>query len=324
MLISVIVCTHNPRKEYLHRAFNALRLQTLPLEQWELLVIDNASNSRLSDSWNISWHPLGRHVREDKLGLTEARLRGIRESRGELLVFFDDDNVPVQDYLVQAKEIIMRHPHLGVIGAGILEPEFEVRPPSELTSRLSYLALRSVSAEIWSNNRKDDSCIPWGAGLCVTRRVANAYEQAINKLNITSILDRRGTLLFAGGDDLFSWVATVLGQGFGVFPKLRLTHLISAGRLTQRYFISLLRAHAFSHSVLNYAFWGIQPRNIGLDEYIRIAAHGFRNDLFSMRCSWSTLRGHVNATRFITTKGLCPISLSLSIDRECTSLLSEH
>ena len=35
----------------------------------------------------------------ERLGLTPARLRGIRESRGELLVFVDDDNVLERDYL---------------------------------------------------------------------------------------------------------------------------------------------------------------------------------------------------------------------------------
>ena len=316
ILVSVILCTYNPRREYLQRVFNALHLQALPLEQWEFLLIDNASTARLSDSWDLSWHPLGRHVREDKLGLTHARLRGIKESRGELLVFFDDDNVPAQDFLVQATEIVMRYPYLGVFGAGILEPEFEVPPPPELTSRLSYLALRSVPAELWSNNRKDSSCIPWGAGLCVTRWVANAYERAIEKLNLTSTLDRRGNLLFAGGDDLFSYVSIALGQGFGVFPKLQVTHLISAGRLNKPYFLRLLHDHAFSHGILNYTLWGTQPQSVGLVEYVRMLLHGIKNGPFSMQCSWSTLRGHAAAARFITKNRLCPIpsAFSLGID----------
>jgi len=43
MKVSVIVCTHNPRLEYLSRTLEALREQMLPKGEWELLVIDNAS-----------------------------------------------------------------------------------------------------------------------------------------------------------------------------------------------------------------------------------------------------------------------------------------
>ena len=322
MLVSVILCTHNPRQQYLQRVFNALHLQTLPLKQWEFLVIDNASNVLLSDSWDISWHPFSRHVREDKLGLTHARLRGIKESRGELLVFFDDDNVPAPDYLVQAIEVLTRYQYLGVFGAGILEPEFEVRPPAELLSRLSYLALRCVPAELWSNNRKDDNCIPWGAGLCVTRRVADTYQRAIEKLNITSIIDRQGEVLFAGGDDLFSWVSSALGQGFGVFPKLKITHLISAGRLNQPYFVRLLGDHAFSHGILNYTLSGVPPKSVGFVDYVRMLLHGIKNGLFSMQCRWSTLRGHAGAARFIAGNRLSPIlsTFFIGIDHAFISL----
>jgi glycosyltransferase involved in cell wall biosynthesis len=45
--VSVIICTHNPRPHYLSRVPAALRSQTLPMEQWELLVIDNASHEAM-------------------------------------------------------------------------------------------------------------------------------------------------------------------------------------------------------------------------------------------------------------------------------------
>ena len=88
--VSVILCTHNPRADYLSRVLASLRGRTLPAEQWELLLIDNASEQPLAEIRDISWHPRGRHISE--LGLTLARLRGIQESDGGLLVFVDDDN----------------------------------------------------------------------------------------------------------------------------------------------------------------------------------------------------------------------------------------
>jgi glycosyltransferase involved in cell wall biosynthesis len=174
--ISVIICTRNPRPDHLSRVLDALRSQTLPTTEWEMLLVDNASDAPLAQTWSISWHPRSRHIREDEIGLTPARLRGIRESRGELLVYVDDDNVLDADYLLVARTIMSQHPHLGVIGAGIIEPEFAVQPPPELVSYLGLLALRRASTDLWTNNTDDLACVPWGPGLCVRRQVADSYQ----------------------------------------------------------------------------------------------------------------------------------------------------
>ena len=104
-MISAIICTHNPREEFLKRALQALAVQTLDTQNWELIVIDNASTERLDKSLDLSWHPDSRVVRENELGLTPARLRGIRESKGDVLVFIDDDNVPEPDFLRSVERV---------------------------------------------------------------------------------------------------------------------------------------------------------------------------------------------------------------------------
>jgi glycosyltransferase involved in cell wall biosynthesis len=80
MQLSVIIYCHNPRIDYLLRVLKALSEQTLLKERWELLLIDNASDQRIAESCTLSWHPNARHVREENLGLTSARLRGIGRS----------------------------------------------------------------------------------------------------------------------------------------------------------------------------------------------------------------------------------------------------
>lgn len=288
----------------------ALRAQTLSGQEWEFLMIDNASNEQLSDSWDLSWHPRARHVREDELGLTAARLRGISESSGDLLIFVDDDNLLASDFLERARAISMRRPYLGVFGAGNLEPEFEVQPPAELRPRLHMLALGSVSSELWSNNAQDAACIPWGAGLCVTRRIAGSYCQLVQKLAVNEVLDRRGDQLFCGGDDLFSWASVGAGEGFGLFPELRVTHMILARRLERQYFVKLIYAHSFSHGVLRYLLTGMEQRRINFTRYAHLFLHGIKNGRFSMACQWAASRGEDNAARFIAKHQLRPMQVS--------------
>jgi glycosyltransferase involved in cell wall biosynthesis len=277
----------------------SLRAQTLPLDQWELLLVDNASGERLADRWDLRWHPGARHVREEELGLTPARLRGIKEARGGLLVFVDDDNVLGPGYLTEAAAIARHYPQLAVFGAGVLEPEFEIQPAPELAPLLPLLALRKVSSVLWSNNPKDTECFPWGAGLCVSRAVAGQYCELAGRLNSSKVFGRRGQQLFCGEDDLFSWTAVAAGQGFGLFPALKITHLISEGRLSRSYFLRLLGDHAFSHVVLRRLLFGANaPRN-GPYQVARILWHGMRHGLFSMQCRWARLRGENRAARYI-------------------------
>jgi glycosyltransferase involved in cell wall biosynthesis len=324
--VSVILCTHNPRPDYLSRVLASLRGQTLPAKQWELLLVDNASNRPLAKTVDISWHWRGRHIREDELGLTAARLRGIQESSSELLVFVDDDNLLAPNFLVRAAAISMRCPDLGAFGAGILEPEFEVQPPVTLRPRLGMLALRHERSALWSYNATDTRCRPWGAGLCTTRRVANFYRQLIPGLGITPVLDRRGKHLFSGGDELFSRVAAEFGLRFGVFPELCITHLISGGRLNPQYLVRLIHDHALSRCVFDYMFDGIQPVRTDLVRYGRLLLHAVKNGVFSMRCQWAQSRGSDGAAQFISANQLKPLRPGRSIYRrnDGTSLPFEH
>jgi len=101
--LSAIICSPNPRPDYLRRCFDALKDQTFPRDGWELVVVGSRSDESVAARVDLSWHPAPRIVREEKLGLTPARLRGIRESRGETLIFVDDDNVLDPNFLEPAQ-----------------------------------------------------------------------------------------------------------------------------------------------------------------------------------------------------------------------------
>ena len=104
MKISVIVCTYNPKLEYLNRTLEGLKSQTLDCSHWEFLLIDNASSTPVADQTDLSWHPNARIVIEPQLGLTNARLRGFREAGNELVLMVDDDNDLASDFLEKHPE----------------------------------------------------------------------------------------------------------------------------------------------------------------------------------------------------------------------------
>jgi hypothetical protein len=248
MQLSVIICTHNPRPDYLRRVLDALRAQTLPKEQWELLLIDNASNVPLAKSWNLSWHPHARHLHEEELGLTPARLRGIKESKSEFSIFVDDDNVLAADYLAGTLSIFNTRPELGVIG-GSIKGEFEIPPPDWIAPYLEGLVICELERDYWSNLGGWSRAEPYGAGMCVRRAVATDYYQKATSSPLRKLLGRSGTALSAGEDSDMAMCAIDLGLGTGRFCALKLTHLIPRGRLTEEYVIRLFAGFAAAKEI---------------------------------------------------------------------------
>ena len=248
--ISVITCSHNPRPDYLQQVLSALKTQTLEKPRWEYLLIDNLSTEPLKARVDLSWHPNSRHIREEKLGLTHARLRGIREAVGDILVFVDDDNVLDADYLEQVLCVAAEWPRLGSWG-GQTRPGFQSRPPEWTRQYWSRLVIREFDSDRWSNQSSQADTMPCGAGMCVRRSVAEYYADLHANGQRTIIMDRTGDSLMSGGDSDLAICACDIGLGMGLFTSLKLTHLIPADRLTEDYLARLLEGLAYSSIVLS-------------------------------------------------------------------------
>lgn len=234
MKISAIICTHNPRADYLARVLAALRAQTLPPTDWELLLVDNASKEPLAGRIDLSWHPHARHLREEKTGLTHARLCGITAAQGELLVFVDDDNVLRADYLAATLKIAADYPQLGAWSGSCL-PEFEMEPAAELRPWLAGLVIEKITLPVWAKLRTSSAATPMGAGMVVRQTQARHYRELVLKDPLRQSLDRSGQTLGSGGDTDVALCGFDLGLGAGRFPELELTHLIPARRVTLEY-----------------------------------------------------------------------------------------
>ena len=248
-LVSVITCAHNSRSDYLSRVSGALAAQTLPVSEWEWILVDSASEPPIEGRFDSAWHPRAIRVRENEAGLTRARLRGIAESRGEILVFVDDDNVLDANFLAEAVRIGNEWPVLGA-WCGSTRPEFE-KPPPEWTRRYwGSLAIREIADDRWSNVPMVAETMPHGAGLCVRRRVAEHYAELHRSGRRSVTLDRVGTSLVSGGDNDLALCSCDLGLGVGLFASLRLLHLIPPARLEESYLLQLVESIAFSGHVL--------------------------------------------------------------------------
>jgi len=256
--ISVIICTHNPRHDYLEKVLQALKLQTLPKDLWQLLLIDNASEQTLSETIDLSWHPQNRCIREERLGLTPARLRGIKEAVANILVFVDDDNVLDKDYLEVALQISQDWSSIGA-WSGQIRPDFEEQPPDWVKLYWSMLAIREFDQNQWSNLRSSTKTTPWGAGLCIRKVVAQKYAELVYNQPERAILGRKGNQLMSCEDNDLALTSCDLGLGTGLFASLKLTHLIASHRLQEDHLLRLAQGMGYSHTILDFFQQGKIP-----------------------------------------------------------------
>ncbi|THD77676.1 MAG: glycosyltransferase family 2 protein [Phenylobacterium sp.] len=300
-VISVVVCTHNPRPDYFGQTLAALGAQSLSAREWELVVIDNASAEPLAGRIDLGWHPGARIVREDKLGLTPARLRGIREARGELLVFVDDDNVLDPNYLEKAKATADGRPYLGA-WSGQCRPGFETTPPEWTRRYWGNLAVREFDHDVWSNLPRLGETMPCGAGLCVRRAVAERYLHLNETGQRAFQLDRTGGSLLSGGDNDLAACACELGLGVGLVADLRLQHLMSADRLTEDYLTRLAEGIHFSSTLLD-AQWGLPVRRRGWARRAADFLRALRLPRPHRQIARAAYRGRDKAARLLETHG---------------------
>ncbi|MEP7067389.1 MAG: glycosyltransferase, partial [Gemmatimonadota bacterium] len=213
------------------------------------LLIDSGSSEPLASRIDLSWHPQSRCVREEESGLTRARLRGIAEATGDLLIFVDDDNVIDPDFLEQAIRIYDSRPDIGS-WSGASRPGFDEPAPSWTRRHWGNLVIREVPRDMWSNLPMLPDTMPCGAGLCVRRAVAQHDALLHREGKRRFALDRNGTSLLSGGDNDLAACACDIGLGVGIFGALRLTHLIPANRLRESYLVSLAENIALSSVIL--------------------------------------------------------------------------
>ncbi len=134
--ITAIICTHN-RADYLERALESLANQSLPPEQFEVLVVDNASTDQTAAvcaKW-LKRFANFHHVREDRLGLSWARNAGAAASRAPYVAYLDDDARADRDWLKHLLEAFEQSDSPPACIGGRVWLDWEKAAPSWLPER---------------------------------------------------------------------------------------------------------------------------------------------------------------------------------------------
>nr|HPR04515.1 glycosyltransferase [Deltaproteobacteria bacterium] len=229
--ISAIITTHN-RVEYLKKALKGLADQTLPKDDFEILVVDNASTDTTRQIVSSDYPDLTnlRYIHEPVLGLTHARNTGWKAAKGKYIAFLDDDAIPSPQWLgkiVETFETVSPSP--GCVG-GKIQPIWEAPRPSWLNDDLA----RFLTILDWSD-------IPFF--IQAPQYVAGA-NMAFPKVLIEKVggfksdLGRIGNKLLSNEELLIARQIEKLGFRTYYHPDISVQHHILASRISKQWFMS--------------------------------------------------------------------------------------
>jgi len=131
--LSIIIPTFN-RKEILEKTLNAYLNQTSSQEIREILVVDDGSRDGTSDAVlevsKDSSVPIRYFRQMENRGPAATRNVGIREARGTILLFGDDDIVPTPTLVAEHLSWHAMYPDIavGVLGQVAFAPELDPTP----------------------------------------------------------------------------------------------------------------------------------------------------------------------------------------------------
>jgi glycosyltransferase involved in cell wall biosynthesis len=261
--VSIVICCHNSSR-LLPETLACLAAQTFSgnAPPWEVIVVDNASTDHTAKTATACWPgdtriPL-RVVDEPKLGLTSARLRGIREAQYEFICFVDDDNRVSVDWIDKFFRVMIEHPEIGACGGQVqAAPETDLPPWFDRFQ--SYYAVGQQAGG--AGDVTEARGYLWGAGLCLRK---TAWDKLAENHFTFLLSDRSGNSLSSGGDAELCYALRLSGWRLWYEPQLTMSHFLPAARLQWSYLRRLSRAFGaatLSLDAYEFALKG-EPRGI--------------------------------------------------------------
>lgn len=229
-MLTVAICTWN-RADQLDRCLRSLAEAAQPRStSYEVVVVNNnctdhtdAVIARYAGTLPV------RRISEPTPGLSHARNAAIRETRGDWVLWTDDDVVVHRDWLITYERAVREHPGASIF-AGAVVPVFEGKPPRWLRdhwTRIGVVFCHCPPAPALRAVTEDN--LPLGSNYAIRTSVLRngTYDTALGRT-------QGGPLLHGEETALLKRAVREGATGFWV-PGSRVDHMIPPERQTLRY-----------------------------------------------------------------------------------------
>jgi len=252
MKASVIIPTYN-RSDYLKDTINCLLKQSFPIDQFEILVVDNSLDARFKEMIKSMNHPNVRYIWEKRPGAHRARNTGALEAKGDVLVFIDDDELFDQN-LLHFMVSSFDNKKVGCTGGKML-PKFEAEIPD-------YFNLFNPGDTTHLDLGEEPRILKapdeiWGGNMAVRRDVF----LKVGGMNPDIFPDK---LMWLTGDGEGGLQMKIRRAGYEIFyePRSCVYNRIGASRLSVDFLISRRTYRALTMSFTNIRELNKKPNHV--------------------------------------------------------------
>jgi glycosyltransferase involved in cell wall biosynthesis len=241
--VSAIICTYR-RPDTLPAAIQSLGTQTLAAEEYEVIVVDN--NSRDGTAGIVRKHEedAGFHLRyvlETQPGNSHARNAGIREARGDIVAFMDDDAMAEPDWLRSLIEVHDKVSDAWAVGGKVV-PIWGGERPQWLQPSM----LRSLSLVDWGDEERP---LKWPERVIGTN--ISFWKRVFSEIgSFATDLGRRGDLILGYDDTEIQERIHKLGKLVVYTPRAVVRHHVPVERMTKQYFYNRAYGTGRSEAIL--------------------------------------------------------------------------
>jgi glucosyl-dolichyl phosphate glucuronosyltransferase len=232
MNITLIVCTYN-RCRSLTQALNSAAASTLRESiEWEILVVDNNSSDQTREviaDFCRRYPRRFRYLFEPQQGLSNARNAGIREARGDVIAFTDDDVTLEPAWLQNLTTGLCNGAWAGA--GGRILPEWECLPPRWLSPE-SRDALAPLAMVDHGSEAGELVEAPVGANMAFRKEMFEKYGA------FRTDLGRSGGSMIGDEDTEFGDRLLAAGERLRYEPGAVVYHPVTESRIRKKYFLN--------------------------------------------------------------------------------------
>ncbi|MCP2518862.1 glycosyltransferase family 2 protein [Candidatus Aminicenantes bacterium AC-335-A11] len=222
--LSIIIVNYNG-KNYLFKCLRSI-YQFPPKVSYEIIVVDNNSDDGSQEMVRKNFPEVKLVCNKENLGFTRANNIGIKSSKGEFILFLNNDTRILKESIDLLLNKIKTNPDIGVVAPALLNEDFSYQ--------LSYGAHPNLKNEFFQKyfmklyfkftlkRKKDDweKRVDWVSGACfLTRR---EILESVNYFD-------ENFFLYFDDSDLCARIRK-LGKKIIYYPKSKIVHYLGKSK----------------------------------------------------------------------------------------------
>ncbi len=265
--ITIVFSSYNGA-EKLPRMLDALNKQTLPMERWKIVAVDNNSNDNTYNVLRSFQDRLPIEIyKEAKQGKAHALNTGFQYLEGDLIVITDDDVIPAPEWLEQFLHIAEAQPDYDIFG-GLILPAWEQEPPEWIREWVHQGIVYALNDEL----PEGDGKARWVSG------PNSAFRRRIlpDSYIVDETLGPNATVgQYAMGEDVM-FAASLEAKGAKVYHcrDAVVHHIIPTEYLDEQWILSRAERYGLGNPIVN-AHWfegKLALNGIPITTWLRYAA----------------------------------------------------